>query len=51
MSVIGSEDKKSRLATKRFFYLCEWHAQVPALVRAFQHGPELFHAMVAKVPR
>ena len=50
MSVIGSEDKKSRLATKRFFYLCEWHAQVPALVRAFQNGPELFHAMVAKVP-
>ena len=23
MSVIGSENKKSRLATKRFFYLCE----------------------------
>ncbi|CAE6916057.1 unnamed protein product [Symbiodinium sp. CCMP2592] len=48
-SMIGSDglDKKSRLSQEVFLHV---HAQVPAPVRAFQDGPEQFHAMVAKMP-
>lgn len=51
MKVIGSDglDKKFRLSKARFLWLCDWHREIPALVKAFNESPQSFHAKLSSI--
>jgi len=51
MKVIGSDglDKKFRLSKARFLWLCDWHREVPALVKTFKDSPQSFHAKLSSI--
>lgn len=51
MKVIGSDglDKKFRLSKARFLWLCDWHREIPALVKTFKESPQSFHAKLSSI--